>query len=72
MLDTRPPPCSGFSFTMVDSHRAMLFGGKQEEHRVSDIYMFDFDTMVSVVWEQNQINSLFHQFTLGTKGSLLI
>jgi len=31
---------------MIDSHRALLFGGKQENARVADIYIFDFKTKV--------------------------
>ncbi|XP_064393462.1 uncharacterized protein LOC135340956 [Halichondria panicea] len=42
----RPPPCSHFTFTMVDHHRAVLFGGDQPEYRrVNDVYLFDFRTM---------------------------
>ena len=42
----RPPPCSAFSFTTIDHHRAVLFGGRQEHGRVNDIYILDLDTMV--------------------------
>ncbi|XP_064393444.1 uncharacterized protein LOC135340943 isoform X2 [Halichondria panicea] len=42
----RPPPCSGFTFTMVDQHRAVLFGGNQPDRVVvNEVYMFDFRTM---------------------------
>lgn len=53
MLDSgrRPPPSTGFSFNMIDTHRALLLGGRQGERRVADMYIFDFDTRVSVsVW----------------------
>ncbi len=44
----RPPPCSDFTFTMVDQHRAVLFGGFQHGRGgVNDVYLFDFRTMVS-------------------------
>ena len=44
----RPPPCSGFTLTAIDSHRAVLFGGWQPGGggRVSDLYLIDFNTMV--------------------------
>ncbi|XP_064393440.1 uncharacterized protein LOC135340941 isoform X2 [Halichondria panicea] len=42
----RPPPCSIFTFTMVDQHRAVLFGGSQSGRgRLNDVYLFDFRTM---------------------------
>ena len=47
MVGQRPPPCGGTTFNMIDSHRALLFGGRQETGRVSHIYIFDFETMVS-------------------------
>ncbi len=50
---------------MVDSHRAMLFGGKQEEKRVSDIYIFDFKTMVSREGFQKISGYLSIMVTLG-------
>ncbi len=44
----RPPSCQGFTLTMVDQHRAVLFGGFQPGcGRVNDVYLFDFRTMVS-------------------------
>ncbi|XP_064393183.1 kelch domain-containing protein 2-like [Halichondria panicea] len=40
------PPCSNFTFTMVDQHRAVLFGGWQSgRSRVNDVYLFNFSTM---------------------------
>ncbi|XP_064393442.1 uncharacterized protein LOC135340942 isoform X2 [Halichondria panicea] len=42
----RPPPCSGFTFTMMDQHRAVLFGGfKPGLGGINDVYLFDFRTM---------------------------
>ena len=43
---TRPPPCNFFSFTRIDDHRAVLFGGKQHERRTNDVYIFDMTRMV--------------------------
>ena len=43
----RPPPCSVFSFTAINTHQTVLFGGKQPGHgRVSDCYLMDFKSMV--------------------------
>lgn len=44
MTGQRPPPCAAFSLTMADSHRAVLFGGRQRERRVNDIYILHLDT----------------------------
>ncbi|XP_064393177.1 uncharacterized protein LOC135340747 isoform X2 [Halichondria panicea] len=43
----RPPPCSHFTFTMVDQHRAVFFGGWQPDRDVvvNDVYLFNFRTM---------------------------
>lgn len=45
---SRPPPLERFSFDKIDSHRALLFGGKRglftEGSR--DIYILDLETMV--------------------------
>ena len=44
----RPPPCNYFSFTMVDDHRAVLFGGFQGgKRRTNDVYLLDLIFMVS-------------------------
>ena len=42
----RPPPCLHFSFTAIDPHRAVLFGGRQEHGRVNDAYILDLWEMV--------------------------
>ena len=45
---TRPPPCSEFSFTMVDDHNAVLFGGRRQGYVLNnDVYTLDLDRMVS-------------------------
>ncbi|XP_064393790.1 uncharacterized protein LOC135341208 [Halichondria panicea] len=42
----RPPPCSNFTFTMVDQNRAVLFGGYQSGRGgVNEVYLLDFRTM---------------------------
>ena len=46
---TRPPPCSHFSFTMVDESHAVLFGGHSGSGRTNDVYMLDLSRMVSCV-----------------------
>lgn len=38
-----PPPCAAFTFTMADSCRAVLFGGRQVNRRVNDLYMLYLD-----------------------------
>ena len=44
---TRPPPCAGFSFTMIDGHHAVLFGGYQPGiGRSNDAFILDLTTMV--------------------------
>ena len=44
----RPPPCSNFSFTIVDDHRAVLFGGFQGgKGTTKDVYILDLRSMVS-------------------------
>ena len=43
---TRPPPCSSFSFTAVNNHQAVLFGGNQRGHRIKDCFLIDFESMV--------------------------
>ena len=44
MKGERPPPCSVFSFTKVDQHRAVLFGGYQPDNgRMNKLYIFNFN-----------------------------
>ena len=43
----RPPPCYFFSFTAINDHQAVLFGGKQpQRRRVNDCFLMDFESMV--------------------------
>ena len=44
----RPPPSDGFTFTSIDSHRAVLFGGILHDRRyINDVYVIDFRKMVN-------------------------
>ena len=45
---TRPPPCSAFSFTMVDDYRVVLFGGNQGPKETNDVYILDLTRMASI------------------------
>ena len=46
----RPPPCAYFSFTAINNHQAVLYGGYQPGHgKVSDCYLMDFESMVRLV-----------------------
>ena len=48
MTGARPPPCESFSLTMVDDHRAVLFGGYVAGHGASsELYILDLKRMVS-------------------------
>ena len=42
----RPPPCAVFSLTVIDNHRAILFGGMQAGCFSNDAYILDLSTMV--------------------------
>ena len=39
-----PPPCAAFALTMADSCRAVLFGGRQVNKRVNDLYILHLDS----------------------------
>ena len=44
----RPPPCSNFSLTMIDDHRAALFGGSvPDKESTNHMYLIDLANMVS-------------------------
>lgn len=43
----KPPPCAAFSFTRIDSQRVLLFGGRQQQQRVNDVYILDLEMLVS-------------------------
>ena len=42
------PHSSYCSFTAIDDHRALVFGGNVAGRRVDNLYLIDFNTMVSV------------------------
>ena len=44
----RPPPCAGFSLTMIDPRRAVLFGGREEKGKSNDVYILDLQSMVCI------------------------
>ena len=50
---TRPPPCSKFSLTMIDDHRAVLFGGQipPGARATNDGYILDLTGMVCVLFK---------------------
>ena len=43
----RPPPCAYFTFTAINGHQAVMFGGSQAGRgSVNDLYIIDFSSMV--------------------------
>ena len=44
----RPPPSDGFTFTSIDDHCAVLFGGILHDRRyINHVYVIDFRKMVN-------------------------
>ena len=43
---TLPPPINRSTLTMIDDHRAVLFGGRQKEYRTHGVYVLDLAKMV--------------------------
>jgi hypothetical protein len=39
----RPPPCSYYTMTLVDSKRAVMFGGNTKTGRMNDVYIMTLD-----------------------------
>ncbi|CAI8057997.1 Adagio protein 2 [Geodia barretti] len=39
----RPPPCSYYTLTLVDTRRAVMFGGYTKTGRVNDVYIMTLD-----------------------------
>ncbi len=66
-----PPPCSDFTFTAIDSHRAVLFAGRVPKLPGSDTYLPDSVTDASAVddvivldyksWVNSSIGVCIHQ-----------
>ena len=46
---TRPPPLSGFSFTKVDSRRAVVYGGWIGRAVNGDAYVLELDKWVRAI-----------------------
>jgi len=42
----KPPPLASLSFTKVDHHRAVLFGGYTGSYKVNDAYVLDMEKWV--------------------------
>ena len=42
------PHSSYCSFTAIDDHKALVFGGNVAGRRVNNLYLIDFNIMVSV------------------------
>ena len=47
MKGARPPPCDGFSLTMIDEDQAVMFGGNTSSGMSSDARVLHLPTMVS-------------------------
>ena len=46
-----PPPCSGFSFDMINTRQALLFGGKTVKDSVlNDVFLLSLDKWVNVLY----------------------
>jgi len=41
-----PSPCAAFSFTKIDEHRVVLFGGRQCGGRVNELHFLNMDQWV--------------------------
>ena len=42
----KPPPLDDHTFTKIDNHRAVVFGGYTGSSRVNDTYVLDMETWV--------------------------
>ena len=63
---TRPPPCSAFSLTSIDHHRAILYGGWDDDGQniLGDLYLIDLQTMVCKL----MFLAPFHYYNVMYKG----
>ncbi len=43
---TRPPPCAAFSINRIDQFRVVIFGGRQKQERVNELYILDMNLWV--------------------------
>ena len=46
---TKPPPLADFSFTKVDSRRAVVYGGVTGRKQSADAYVFELDKWVRAI-----------------------
>ena len=44
-----PKPCAAASFTKVDRHTAVLFGGRQKQGRVNDLAILNMEKWVKKI-----------------------
>ena len=49
-----PRPCAAASFTKVDQHTAVLFGGRQKQGRVNDLAILNMEK-----WVRNCIHTMY-------------
>ena len=45
----RPPPCSYYTLTLVDTGRAVMFGGNTKTGSVNDVYIMTLDGINVVI-----------------------
>ena len=60
---TRPPPCAAFTLTMIDNHRAVLFGGDHRGVTTNDVYIIDLTRMVSGVQDLREGGQLMISYS---------
>ena len=60
MTGAKPPPCEDFTLTMVDAHRAVLFGG-WDGVDLKHCYVLDISRMVSEVKILEALYDASHQ-----------
>ena len=44
----KPPPVSSHTFTKLDHHRAVVFGGFTGKSELNDVYILDMETWVCI------------------------
>ena len=50
-----PKPCGAVSFTKVDQHTAVLFGGRQKQGRVNDLVILNMEKWVKKMIFTNKL-----------------
>ena len=73
MKGSRPPPCSGFSLTMIDEEHAVMFGGSDSSYSgvSADVYVLHLPTMVSGLLLCIMLDLTVHPFFLVISDDLL-